>query len=327
MPSVDQLAEFRRHAEWALVAATAVETGVADALAGSAKSAESVALELGLSVRGTEVLLGALVELGAAEPQDGGYRLTEHGRGALVERGSPGFQGDAIRQWHQNIRSWVLQLEDAVRAGGPPDEPEAAGTQGTSDPEALERFMRAMDEKPRAQVAAVVQICLDRAADARTMLDLGGGPGTFARAFAARGLQATLFDRPEVIDHVAGSFGLADDRGIRLEKGDFLLHPPSGTYDVLLLSNITHIYGRDPNRELLARMAEHLNPGGVLAVLDFVRGQGDFAALFALTMLLHTEGGNTYAEQDYREWLESAGLRETRIDEIDQDRRLITAVR
>lgn len=327
MPAPNQLSEFRRHAEWALVAAAAHELKMFDALAKEPVSVETLAGVCGVSPRGAGILLEALQELELVERDGDRYGLTGAGRAAFVERNSDAFQGDAVRSWLGNIRNWANHLGDAVRAGRPPERPEAPGTAGTSDAEALARFMAAMDSKPAAQVDTVVEECLARVPDARTMLDLGGGPGTFARGFARRGLTATLFDRPAVVDHVAEAYGLAAMRNIRLGRGDFLESPPEGEWDIVLLANITHIYDADTNARLIRMLARNVRPGGALAVLDFVRGKSGFAPLFAITMLMGTEYGDTYRLADYARWLEDAGLCDIRCLNVDADRQLVTALR
>ena len=327
MPDPNDLADFRRHAEWALLAATAQELGLFEALADEPSTADALAGACELSRRGVEILLGALEDFGFVERNEDSYRLSDAGRAMFVQRGSDAFQGDAVRHWLGGIRNWAMNLGDAVRRGGPPERPEAPGTGGTSDPDALARFMATMDSKPAALVEAVVEGCLARVPHARSMLDLGGGPGTFARAFAERGLMATLFDRPEVIDHVAEAYGLAAVPKLRLARGDFLASPPERKWDIVLLANITHIYDAETNAMLLQSMARCVRTGGALAVLDFVRGRSPFAPLFAITMLLGTEQGDTYRLADYTRWMEDAGLRDVRCRSVDTDRQLVTAVR
>jgi hypothetical protein len=46
----------------------------------------------------------------------------------------------------------------------------------------------------------------------------------------------------------------------------------------------------------------------LITIRDFVRGLSKEAALFAVNMLVNTESGNTYSEEEYREWLNTAGF-------------------
>lgn len=324
------------------MAAWALELGLLDELAGGPGRPAELASRAGLSERGTSILLGALAELGAVRREDGAYRLTGGGRARFVERDTPDFSVDAVRHWLQNIRRWTNELGGAVRTGRAPPEQreptgEGTGPEGTpareaddegpagGDRESVADFMAAMANKESAMVERVVELSLERVPDARRALDVGGGPGTFARRFAARGLETVLLDRPEVVDHVSDAYGLRDVPNLRLQSGDFLEELPSEPFDLVLLANITHIYASDTNRRLLARIGERVRPGGAVAILDFVRGLSSFAALFAVTMLLNTEEGTTHRLEDYRSWLGEAGFEEPEWRAVDPDRQLLTA--
>jgi hypothetical protein len=64
-----------------------------------------------------------------------------------------------------------------------------------------------------------------------------------------------------------------------------------------------------------------------VAVVDFVRGISEFAPLFALTMLLSTDGGGTWSLPEYTGWLHDAGLERVRCVTIGPDFQMITAVK
>lgn len=324
MPRPSDLKDFRRHAEWALVSVTALELGVFDALSERPRTSEALAAALELDGRATRVLLGVLeeMELIRSEP-DGRWRVTGPTRGLLLDRDTPDYQRDAVLRWLSQLRDWAAELPGALRRGGPPPgEDEEA-----DDPEALERFQAAMANKNPTLVGEVVDACLDRAPERGRVLDVGGGPGTFSREFLARGWEAVLVDRPEVVEHVASAYGLERLAGLELAAGDFNESLPEGPFDAVLLANITHIYDPAINRRLLERCAGRLAPGGVLCVMDFVRGVEPFAALFAVTMLMNTESGGTYTLDRYRGWLEDAGLREVRCVTVSEERQVVTAVR
>lgn len=326
MPRPSDLKPFRRHAEWAVVAATAQELGIYDALADGPAGVAELADELSLAPRGVEIVLGVLEEMGlvAREP-DGEVRLTGSARGHLVDPDTLDYQGDALRLWLANIREWTAALPDSVRSGTPAEE--APGAREMSDEDAMQRFQAAMANKNPELVEAVVDACLERTTGTGRMLDVGGGPGTFTRAFVRRGWKAVLMDRPQVVEHAAEAYGLKKIPEIERVGGDFLEALPEGEFDLVLLANITHIFDAETDRELLARCAERLAPGGVLAVMDFVRDVEPFAALFAVTMLLNTERGNTYSLQRYDRWLEDAGLEGVRCRTVPEERQVVTAVR
>ncbi|MDT8436518.1 MAG: methyltransferase [Gemmatimonadota bacterium] len=326
-PGPGDLREFRRGAEWALAVATALELGIVDAMAAGPAGADALAARLGLAPRGVAVLLGALEGAGVARRDPDGWRLTGTGRAHLADRTCPEFEGDSLRHWLRSVRRWAGELERVVRLGR-----EAAGCAdgpgaGAPEDDGLAAFMAAMANRDPATVAGAADAIRAAAPGARTLLDVGGGPGAYARALVARGFEVTLLDRPEVVEYVGGAYGLADVAGLSLAAGDFLEELPRGPFDVILLANVTHIYGPATNEALVARAAARLAPGGLLAVLDFVRDVSGFAALFAITMLLNTEAGGTYGLDEYAAWMEAAGLERVRVQSLDPDRQLVLARR
>lgn len=321
MPRLEDLRTYRRHAEWALAAAMGVDLGLVDALASGPATADEVAGGLGLSRRGVRALLGPLLELGIVRREGESYRLTGAGRAFLVEAGSPDFQRPALAHWLRVMKRWCGELPAAVGSGEPP----GGDRRGRGGPEDMAAFMDAMANKPAGMVEAAITAILARADRPATVLDIGGGPGSFARAFAERGLRVTLLDHSEVVRHVRAAFDLESVTGLELVEGDFLVDLPDGPFDVVLAANVSHIYSEEQNLHLFRRAAERLAPGGTLAVIDFVRERSAFAALFALTMLLATEAGGTYGLREYETWLVGAGLEELRCTPIDADTHLITA--
>ena len=71
-----------------------------------------------------------------------------------------------------------------------------------------------------------------------------------------------------------------------------------------------------------------MSPGGLIAIRDFIRGLSKGAALFAVNMLINTEPGSTYTEEEYRGWLGAAGFQKAEVLPIpDKDTYLILARR
>jgi len=314
---------------------------------------DELARSLDLDPRAVSIVLAALADLDLlTRSEDGRYHLAERARRHLADRESPDYEGGGLPLWLENLRAFA-SLPAVLEGGGPLHEghraagsgggggSSAAGTEGgvggahesvdTPD-EALVRFMAAMASAPRARIERLADRCLERVDEPDDaplrLLDLGGGPGHISRVFVERGVEAVLFDRPETVDYVADAYGLADEPSIELVGGDFLEDPlPGGPFDVALLSNVVHIYGPETNRRLLAKVAQRVRPGGLVAVADFVRGRSGRAARFALVMLLHTEEGDTYTEDEIGRWLREAGFLAPLCSDIDDDRQVVTAVR
>jgi SAM-dependent methyltransferase len=323
MPFHDySLGELRDLAEMTFVVAAAAEVGIFAALADGPSAEEELVHNLGLDPRALGMLIPVLTDLGLVWCRDGKVSLTPPAHRQLADPDSPEYVAGGLPHWLQNVAGWA-RLPEALRTGRPVRDPTVPRDEGS-----IARFMAGMAAAPSERVARTVELCLERHRGARTMLDLGGGPGHYARAFAARGLAVTLLDTPETLDHVETAYGLEAVPGLDLVRGDFLNDPlPSGPFDIVLLSNILHIYSPAENQALLQRVSEVTADGGLAVVAEFLRGRSERAARFALVMLLHTEGGNAYAESDFALWLGRSGFSQIAVSDLEPGRHLITAVK
>jgi O-methyltransferase involved in polyketide biosynthesis len=68
----------------------------------------------------------------------------------------------------------------------------------------------------------------------------------------------------------------------------------------------------EQNRDLLRRIFEALAPNGRLVIREFIleadKTAPRQAALFSLNMLVATDGGASYSEPEYEQWLGDAGF-------------------
>jgi hypothetical protein len=106
--------------------------------------------------------------------------------------------------------------------------------------------------------------------------------------------------------------GFADR--IKVRAGDMLRDDFGNNRDLVLLNAICHMFSEEQNCGLFRRAFESLGTNGRLVVQDFIlehdKTSPQFAALFALNMLVGTEAGNSYSEPEYEDWLRAAGFRE-----------------
>ncbi len=285
-----------------MVLGAALGAGLVEAVAGERKTADGLAVELGLDRRAVYTVMSALSELGVLDEAGEGYLLREGHRGPLLDVESPGYAGGRVLHRFEVMAKWAT-LPGILLSGRPAEDrtvPRFAGTETTA------RAMRAGSRESAEEVSALV---LSRLPETPRILDVGGGSGANAESFARNGASVTVLDRPEVFE-VNGGFlaGL----GIKLVSGDMNVALPEGPFDGVYLGNTSHMYGPDENRALFAKMYEALAPGGCVVVREFVRGlYGDVAgeaALFAVNMLVLTSRGGTYTTGEYRGWLEEAGL-------------------
>jgi cyclopropane fatty-acyl-phospholipid synthase-like methyltransferase len=154
------------------------------------------------------------------------------------------------------------------------------------------------------------------------VLDVGGGSGAYAMAFARarRGITAVVFDLPGVVPLTRGYIqeeGLS--AAVETQAGDYLKDSIGGGYDIVFMSAVIHSNSAEENKALFRKAAAALEPGGRLVVQDFLIDEDRSGplqpALFALNMLVGTPSGDTYTESEVRGWMIEAGLRDiSRLD-------------
>ena len=152
-----------------------------------------------------------------------------------------------------------------------------------------------------------------RLSGVKRLLDLGGGPGTYAMAFAGKNIEVTLLDFPETLKiakRLIASSGLGNK--IKLLPGDFAKTSLGNNYDMVFISQILHAYNDRDCMSLLKKSSAALKPGGRVVVqefyLDETKTNPPQGAIFAINMLVNTEGGRTYSPSEISSWMKKAGF-------------------
>jgi SAM-dependent methyltransferase len=292
---------------------TAFELGVFTALGEGGLTAAETARVLQTDARATDRLMTALVTLGYLEKHGDRYA-----NGAFAARhlvlGRPGYMAGLMHSVHL-WQTWST-LTGAVRAGrSVAPRPEGAAAEAWR-----EAFIAAMHWRGSQQAPDVVKL-IDLSGVTR-VLDVGGGSGVFAMAFARAdaAIRATVFDLPAIVPITQRYIedGGLSDRVVTV-GGDLTKDELGRGFDLVFISAIVHSFPPDENRRLLQKAARALAPGGRVVVQDFLMDEDRRGplqpALFALNMLVGTEAGDTYTESEVRAWMREAGLGD--IDRID----------
>lgn len=265
-----------------------------------------LAKKLAVSERGLSILCRNLAMAGVLVKQGESYRNSRLGATAL-NAGHAEYRGEYLALMKSHWKDWC-RLDESVRTGRPLDEDEP------ETPDYRRRFTWAMHHRT-LETAPKIVAQLD-VRGAATLLDLGGGPGTYAMAFLAKNprLRADVGDRPAALE-VAKEIAATHKAGARLSYVpiDFTREAIPGTYDIIWYSNVLHIYSPETNQAIFRRALAALNPGGRLLIQDaFLHDREGLhpaeASLFAVSMLLFTEEGNTYSAAETTNWLKDAGF-------------------
>jgi len=258
-------------------------------------------------VRGLTMLLQALAAMGLLEKHEDSF-LVSGISAEFLSRTSPRYLGHIILHHHHLMASWA-HLDEAVRDGGPIRERYSHG----NEKELRECFEMGMfDLAMQIAPRIVPQIDLG---GRRRLLDLGGGPGTYAIHFCQHnpGLSAVVFDLPSTrpfAEKTIARFKLSDR--IDFVQGDFLADPLEGSFEVAWLSHILHGEGAEECTAILEKVKEALAPGGMILIQEFILNDSLdgplFPALFSLNMLLGTGRGQAYSWGQIEDMLTAAGF-------------------
>ncbi|MDD2553869.1 MAG: methyltransferase [Desulfotomaculaceae bacterium] len=208
------------------------------------------------------------------------------------------YTGFSFMHGYNLITSWI-QLPDVIKTGKPA--PRKDKGNHSKD------FIRAMSHHAQRSAAQIAEYCMRGLPAGQRVLDVGGGPLTYAYSFAKNGAAVTVLDLPEVIDMMRPELDKA--MPVKMVKGDFTEGLPEGPYDLVYLGNVCHIYGEKENRKLFTDAAKETVKGGRLVISDMIRGTGVRPAVFAVNMLVNTVSGGTWTYEQYKEWLEDAGFK------------------
>ncbi len=290
------------------VLTTAARVGLLSALAQETASVDRLAERLGLDGLACGKVVRALCAMGVAEPSGDGYRLVA----PLADRfgGDERDLTDFVVHAHQLYERWGADLEDWLRTGV------AGRRKGVPSPEQIEKFGRAM-RASAGMLAPKAAATLDLSG-VKKMLDVGGGFGHYALAFAGQAaddFRAVVLDRPEVV--AAGQRVMADHphfAKLTYAGGDYHDADPGSGFDLALLANVLHQEGEQSAAALVAKAAGALSPGGRLAVIEFTidddQREDLQGALFAINM---RSFGDTYPAPILRAWMEAAGIEDVQV--------------
>jgi (2Fe-2S) ferredoxin/precorrin-6B methylase 2 len=287
---------------------TAVELDIFSAVRQGA-TASQVAAVIGAAPRSTEMLLNALTAMELLSKAGDRYRNTPLTERFLVA-GSPNNIRMSLMHSVQLWGRWST-MTDAVRKGSTVVE-----RKRSSEPDQwTTAFIAAMHSNASARAPQIIG-AIDMSGVKR-VLDVGGGSGAYSIAFAHAHsqLQVDILDLPAVVPLAQRNISEAGVTGqVHLRQADMLVDEFGVGYDLVFISQICHQFGPDQNRDLFAKSFRALNKGGRIVVQDFIlesnRTSPKNAALFSLNMLVGTEKGSSYSEDDYRDWLNVGGFGE-----------------
>ncbi len=281
---------------------TAVRLDVFSALDETAMTAAELSSRLHSDSYATELLLSTLVAMGLVEKNQDSFVNSAIGK-ILLTKDSNWYQGQFINLIADTWEPWE-RLEDTVRKGGPVGIPPLFNNDK----------VRAM--RDTASVIAPLLVSALDLSRVRRVLELGGGPASYALAIAqaAPETEVTVMEFTQASsitrDAVAAS-GLGNR--VRVDSGDYLMRDLGReAYDLILFSDVLGSVPRDTARDLLKRSHAALVSEGRCVVHEFLLRDDRTGplpcTLYALQLLLGSENSHAWSGWEVTDAMQSQGF-------------------
>ena len=286
---------------------TSVKLDIFSIIGNNEKTSNEISLEINSDSNSTTRLLDALVSMKLLNKKDDAYKNTPEAN-MFLNKASEKYIGYMIMHHHHLVESWS-KLDQSILTGKP-----VRSRSSVYDEDLRESFLMGMFNNALS-IAPTIADKIDLS-NRNHLLDLGGGPGTYAIHFCMKNpnLKATIFDLPSTLpfaNKVISRFNINDR--VSFIGGNFLTDEVTGIYDVAWLSHILH--GESPGDclKLIKKAVSVLKPGGLIIIHEFILNNSMdgplFPALFSLNMLIGTESGQSYSEEQISEMLSKAGVK------------------
>jgi SAM-dependent methyltransferase len=284
--------------------------GIFDALANGPMRASALAEEIGVDPEKLTILLHALTGMELLVMRADAFENAPLAAEYLVSA-QPKFLGHNLRFQDMLWDCWS-KLEDVVRSGRP--HRELAELLGREDLRFTEQYIRGMHDIAVPSAREVARI-LRSTGPSRSLLDVGGGPGTYALELLTLYPQATatLLDLESTLTVTRE---IVRDHPLRarldLRACDYLSDDYGRGFDLVLMSHVTHDEDPESVQRMFRAAYAALEPGGRIAVHDWVVEASKHAplssALFSVNLMVYTKGGRIYSAPEYRGLLAASGF-------------------
>jgi 2-polyprenyl-3-methyl-5-hydroxy-6-metoxy-1,4-benzoquinol methylase len=301
---------------------TAIELDVFTAIGEGNTTAAAIAKRCEASERGVRTLCDFLTIHDFLSKEGTTYALAPDSA-LFLTRNSPAFVGAAIHfLLNPRLREGHFRLTEAVRRGG------TALTDGPIERQipdwvAFARSMMGISLIPARNAAAE----LHKTGETNKVLDVAAGHGLYGISIAKQNPSAHIYatDWREVLEVAhqnAQDMGVADRH--HLLPGDAFEVDFGGGYDLVMVPNFLHHFGRSTCVNFMRKVHDALKPEGRAAVVEFIpnpdRVTPPTAAAFSLLMLAYTASGDAYTFAEIADISKEAGFARAELSQADVGR-------
>ena len=273
----------------------------------SGSTNNTIADKLNLDRHACERLLNALASLGFLVKQ-GDMFFNSHESFTFLSKKSPEYLSGLMHSNHLwNTWSGLTHVVKTGKSAHPTEINERGE-------EWLFPFINAMHDRAKKQ--APPQLAIIDMSMINSILDIGGGSGAYSMEFLniKPELEAAVFDLPNVVP-ITQKFIEKEGFSNRIKTvtGDYTKDALPIGFDLVFLSAIIHSNSLAVNADLFNKCFKALNMNGKIVIQDWImnneRTHPTAGAIFAINMLVGTESGDCFTEQEVTEMLNAAGFK------------------
>jgi SAM-dependent methyltransferase len=309
----NKIREFAASFQKSRILLSAFELDIFTNIEESGTTNNQIVNKLHLNEHACERLLNALVSLDFLSKKDKFYFNTEESFTFLSKK-SPEYLGGLMHSNHL-WNTWS-NLTKVVKTGTSAHSTEI----NERGKDWLFPFISAMHDRAKKQ--APQQLAKIDLTGIKSVLDIGGGSGAYSMQFIAikPEIEATVFDLPNVVPITQKFIDKEGFTGkVKTHTGDYTADDLPKGFDLVFLSAVIHSNPLETNQELINKCYKSLNQKGKIVIQDWVmnndRTQPTSGAIFAINMLVGTEAGDCFTDQEVTEMLKTAGF--TNISRIE----------
>ncbi len=307
VPRPDTVNKLTFAADAAFAMLAGMQLDVFTPLKGGPMTDEGIAHTIGVGPARLRLLLYALVAAGLFTEQDGRFSNSPEANQFLI-KGAPSYIGNR----HAVLSTrWIanLKIAESIRTGVP----QAKLDFSNSPQEELEAFLR----KINLLTVEAAHALLERYdfSSTKTLADVGSGGGGIAITMtkACPHMQATAIDLPlvtPIAQKIVEEEGATDC--VTVIAADVLSGPLPGSYDVAVLRALLQVLSSEDARRAVKNIGAAINPGGAIYIIGQILNDSRTSPLeavgFNLVFINLFDAGESYTEQEHREWLSEAGF-------------------
>lgn len=290
---------------------TAVNLKIFTILHKKRRKAFDIANILSLNLSATNKLLNALVSLKLLKKEGNYYKNTVFSNFYLVEDKNT-YLGHMVHHC-ENLWEYWGNFEESIKSGQPVAF--RLSNKSLSYKHRLKDYIYAMHDigsVVAGEVAKHINI-----SHYKNMLDLGGGSGAYSIVFTRNNpkLRATILELSDVLKHTNKFIQKAKaKKQINTISSNCLEdHFGEEEYDLILVSNLIHIYDPLNNKKIISKAFQALIKKGKIAVhglfLNNNKTSPKEATLFNLNMFIGTISGRVYTQIEVKNWLKEIGFK------------------